>query len=153
VLENHMELVQARDDLFLEYVTLNNRTERFEKALELLESRKFHPWEGGEGKTLGQYVLALVELAKQKLAKQQYSEPVNLLRQALTNPENLGEAKLAGAQENNVYYYLGCALEGLGQVEECNEVFKIASQGLEEPASAMYYNDQPPEMIFYQGLA
>src|SRR5699024_9729922 len=31
--------------------------------------------------------------------------------------------------------------------------FSIASQGLEEPASAMYYNDQPPDMIFYQGMA
>ena len=25
--------------------------------------------------------------------------------------------------------------------------------GLSEPASAMYYNDQPPETIFYQGMA
>jgi tetratricopeptide (TPR) repeat protein len=29
----------------------------------------------------------------------------------------------------------------------------MASQGLEEPASPMFYNDQPPDMIFYQGLA
>src|SRR5262249_37738213 len=31
--------------------------------------------------------------------------------------------------------------------------FKRASHGLTEPSSAQYYNDQPPEMIFYQGLA
>ena len=30
---------------------------------------------------------------------------------------------------------------------------KKASTGLSEPASAMYYNDQPPETIFYQGMA
>ena len=29
----------------------------------------------------------------------------------------------------------------------------MASQGLEEPTSPMFYNDQPPDMIFYQGLA
>lgn len=152
-LEKHMELVQARDDLYLEYVTLHNLLGRFEEAFELLAARRFHPWEGGEGKTLGQYVLALVELAKKKLSEHQYSQAAELLQKALTNPENLGEAKLAGAQENNVYYYLGCALEGLGQPAEAEEAFKTASQGLEEPASAMFYNDQPPEMIFYQGLA
>ena len=28
-----------------------------------------------------------------------------------------------------------------------------ASEGLSEPAGMMYYNDQPPEMIYYQGMA
>ncbi|WP_241674544.1 DUF5107 domain-containing protein [Paenibacillus luteus] len=152
-LEQHRELVHARDDLYLEYVTLHNALGRHQEAAALLASRSFHPWEGGEGKTLGQYVLAHVELAKIAISKQQYVEAEQLLQKALANPENLGEAKLAGAQENNVYYYLGCALEGLGQLTEAEEAFRIASQGLEEPASAMYYNDQPPEMIFYQGLA
>lgn len=153
LLQQHMALVQTRDDLYLEYVTLHNLLERHEEALGLLAARRFHPWEGGEGKTLGQYVLALVELAKKKLAEQQYEEAARLLKLALINPENLGEAKLAGAQENNVYYYLGCAYEALGETAEAKAAFKTASEGLEEPASAMYYNDQPPEMIFYQGLA
>ncbi|WP_054025045.1 DUF5107 domain-containing protein [Bacillus sp. FJAT-28004] len=152
-LERHIALVQERDDLYLEYVTLHNTLGLHEQAINLLESRQFHPWEGGEGKTLGQYVLACVELAKKGLVEKRYLDAVNLLKKALNNPENLGEAKLAGAQENNVYYFLGCALEGLGQETEAKEAFKMASQGLEEPASAMFYNDQPPEMIFYQGLA
>lgn len=75
------------------------------------------------------------------------------LQQALVYPLNLGEGKLAGAQENNIYYYIGLAYEGLGQEQLAAESYRTASQGLEEPSSAMYYNDQPPEMIFYQGLA
>lgn len=102
---------------------------------------------------LGQYVSAHVELAKKQLLEQNYAKAVTLLEQALENPINLGEAKLEGAQENNVYYYLGCALAGMGRPEQAQDAFHLASQGLEEPASAMYYNDQPPEMIFYQGLA
>jgi tetratricopeptide (TPR) repeat protein len=39
---------------------------------------------------------------------------------------------------------------GKGRAEEC---FLKASLGLSEPVSAMYYNDQPPHMIYYQGLA
>lgn len=151
-LEKHMDLVHLRDDLYIEYVTLKNTLNEHEQALELLRARKFHPWEGGEGKTLGQYVCAHVELAKQAYQAGNYSEAEQLLRAALLNPINLGEAKLAGAGENNIYYYLGCTLEAQGNAE-AKDAFAIASQGLAEPTSAMYYNDQPPEMIFYQGLA
>ncbi len=43
--------------------------------------------------------------------------------------------------------------ERLGLTEKASAYFRTASQGLEEPASALFYNDQPPDMIFYQGLA
>jgi tetratricopeptide (TPR) repeat protein len=152
-LKRHPELVALRDDLYIEYVTLHNTLGQHEEARQLLASRTFHPWEGGEGKTLGQYVLAHVELAKRALDGGAYAEAEQWLRQALDNPVNLGEAKLAGAQENNVYYYLGLALEGQGRAAEARLAFETASLGLDEPTSAMYYNDQPPEMIFYQGLA
>ena len=38
--------------------------------------------------------------------------------------------------------------------EEISEFyFRKASEGLSEPAPAIYYNDQQPDKIFYQGLA
>jgi tetratricopeptide (TPR) repeat protein len=152
-LASHAELVSARDDLYLEYITLHNTLEQHEKALSLLAARKFHPWEGGEGKVMGQYVLAHVELGKRHLRDRHDAEALATLQQALIYPQNLGEGKLAGAQENNIYYYLGCALERLGLNAEARAAFSTASLGLAEPASVMYYNDQPPDMIFYQGLA
>lgn len=153
VLAARKTLVDKRDDLFLEYVTLLNAMGRHADALLALADRQFHPWEGGEGKATGQHVLAHVESAKRDLADRRYEEAVAHLQAALVYPENLGEGKLEGAQENNVYYYLGLAYEGLGRTDQAEESFRRASQGLEEPASAMYYNDQPPDMIFYQGLA
>jgi tetratricopeptide (TPR) repeat protein len=152
-LNKHAALVGERDDLYVEYVTLHNRLGKHNDAIDLLAARHFHPWEGGEGKVTGQYVLAHVELAKQHIGEGSYEKATELLQAALVYPQNLAEGKLAGAQENNIYYYLGYAFEGLGQQAKAEECFRIASQGLEEPASAMYYNDQPPEMIFYQGLA
>ncbi|MRN54780.1 DUF5107 domain-containing protein [Paenibacillus monticola] len=152
-LEQFHHLVEERDDLYVEYVTLLNSLERYGTAVEALESRNFHPWEGGEGKVTGQYKLAHVELGKQSLKEARYPEAVALLQQALVYPHNLGEGKLAGAQENNINYYLGCAYEALEKHHEAQESFALASQGLEEPASAMFYNDQPPDMIFYQGMA
>lgn len=152
-LENHMELVLARDDLHIEYVTLLNIFGRYENALMALQSRIFHPWEGGEGKVTRQYVYANVELGKQHLLDCDYDTAIEYLTAALQYPINLGEGKLAGAQENDIYYYLGCAYEKAGQSIKSKECLQIASTGLHEPTSAMYYNDQPPEMIFYQGLS
>ncbi|NEU61684.1 DUF5107 domain-containing protein [Paenibacillus sp. ALJ109b] len=153
ILEERRDLVEKRDDLYVEYVTLLNNFERYQEAIAALSLRNFHPWEGGEGKVTGQYKLAHTELGKQALQNGHYEAAVQHLQQALVYPLNLGEGKLEGTQENNIYYYLGMAYEGLQRESEASASYTIASQGLAEPTSALFYNDQPPEMIFYQGLA
>jgi tetratricopeptide (TPR) repeat protein len=157
-LERYADLVEQRDDLYIERVGLLNQLGRHDEALALLMQRTFHPWEGGEGKATGQYVLALVELAKQRLARQEYAQAIDALQRAQRYPPNLGEGKLHGAQENHIFYWLGCAYAGLadedGRSDElAHHCWAKAAVGLNEPTSALYYNDQPPEMIYYQGLA
>jgi tetratricopeptide (TPR) repeat protein len=68
-------------------------------------------------------------------------------------PPNLGEGKLYGAQENDVHYWLGCAHEGLGNGDKATYYWEKAAVGISEPAPAIFYNDQPPDKIFYQGQA
>jgi tetratricopeptide (TPR) repeat protein len=92
-------------------------------------------------------------MARQAIGEEKYSRAVELLEQALVWPESLGEGKLAGIQENNIHYWLGQTHRLLGQEDSARAWFERASHGLAEPCSAQYYNDQPPEMIFYQGLA
>ena len=75
------------------------------------------------------------------------------LERACCYPDNLGEGKLYGTQENHVHYLTGCAYEALGDHDQATAYFQKAATGLSEPTSAMFYNDQPPDMIFYQGLA
>lgn len=152
-LEQHLPLVQQRDDLILEWVTLLNLLNRPDEALEILTAHEFHPWEGGEGKTTGQYVATLVQLARAQIAAGDYAAAIDSLTRAQTYPPNLGEGKLAVAQENHIFYYLGIAHRALGQADQANRCLRQASTGLLEPVSPMYYNDQPPDMIFYQGLA
>lgn len=151
--EKNREIVELRDDLYLEYISLFNLLGNFEKAQELILNRKFHPWEGGEGKVTAQYVYSHVELGKKHLMEGNDKKAIELLNAAQVYPHNLGEGKLAGAQENNINYFLGCAYEGLGEKEAAEKYFEKASIGLDEPAGMMYYNDQPADMIFYQGLA
>ncbi|MBU0639898.1 MAG: tetratricopeptide repeat protein, partial [Planctomycetes bacterium] len=152
-LSRHQALVRERDDLTIEWITLLNLTGRHREALDTLLRRRFHPWEGGEGKVTSQYVVSLVELARAALAEGRHADAIELLNRARTYPPSLGEGKLAGATENDVFYYLGLAHEALGHSSVARTCFEQAATGAHEPHSARYYNDQPPEMIFYQGLA
>lgn len=152
-LERYADLVERRDDLMIERVSLLNLLGRHAEAFDLLMGRIFHPWEGGEGKVTGQYVTCLLEQAKDLLRQGDHRAAIDCLERARTYPHNLGEGKLYGAQENHIFYYLGVACEGLGESEQARQWYERASTGLSEPSSAMYYNDQPPDMIFYQGLA
>ncbi|MFM2291931.1 MAG: hypothetical protein RIS29_1744 [Bacteroidota bacterium] len=152
-LDKYFNLVEQRDDVYLEYVTLNNQLGNHAKAIELIDNRIFHPWEGGEGKVPAQFQLARVELAKQFIAQNEYEKAIQLLNECLEYPHNLGEGKLHGAQENDFYYWLGCAYEGLGQMDKARNYWELAKDGNTEPAAAIFYNDQKPDKIFYQGLA
>ena len=114
---------------------------------------KFHPWEGGEGKVTGQYIFSLTEMAKKAIQDLKFEKAIDFLNRAQFYPENLGEGKLTGAQENEIFYWLGNALEGLNETDQANEYWEMATTGLDEPSAAIFYNDQKPETIYYQGLA
>jgi len=152
-LEQHLSLVVKREDLFLERVTLYNQLGNYSKAKDLIASFQFHPWEGGEGKVVGQYLICHLGLAKEAIDKGDYNEAIHLLNEAENYPSNLGEGKLAGAQENDIHYWKGIAFEMLGNLEQANQFYKRATQGISEPVQAIFYNDPQPDKIFYQGLA
>ncbi len=153
LLEKHSELTDERDDLYLERITLYNQLGKYEKAKDLLAKRKFHPWEGGEGKTVGQFLITHINLAKKALQENRFKDALHLLNSTVHYPHNLGEGKLYGIQENDIHYLQGCAWEGLGRKEEATKKFVQATGGVSEPVQAIFYNDPQPDKIFYQGLA
>jgi tetratricopeptide (TPR) repeat protein len=139
--------------LYLERITLYNNLQQYEKARQLLQQRRFHPWEGGEGKVVGQYLLCHIELAKKAILQQDYLHAYDLLQAVTVYPHNLGEGKLFGAQENDLDYLLGCVYEGWNKPEEAKACFVKATVGISEPVQAIYYNDPQPDKIIYQALA
>lgn len=148
-LDAHRTLCLSRDDLCVEYLHLLNLAGRPAEALAILESRIFHPWEGGEGKVPAQYQRALFLLA----ASAPPEEALALLDRAGVWPENLGEGKLSGNTDNERHLRRGRILRALGRTREAEATFLNATRGITEPAGAKYYNDQPPETIYFQGLA
>ncbi|MEO6734670.1 MAG: DUF5107 domain-containing protein, partial [Ferruginibacter sp.] len=152
-LEKHTNVLEKRDDLYLERAALYNYIGEYATAYELIMQRKFHPWEGGEGKVSGQYYYSLVEMAKQQMRLSNFQKAIVLLEQAQAYPHNLGEGKLFGTQENDVFYWVASAFEELGNLNTAAELYKKATQGSFVPTAAIVYNDQQPDKIFYQGLA
>ena len=153
MLNDHLALVEQRDDLYLERVMLYNLLGNYSKASELLAIRHFHPWEGGEGKVTGQYVLSHVQLGREYLGNGDYQKAIDELKEAQVYPENLGEGKLTGTRENNIHYYLSCAYEKLDDHDMAGFHLDKAAEGDYSPSMSMYYYDKASDMIFYQGQA
>jgi len=153
LLEKHLPLVMEREDLYLERITLYNQLGNHEKAKSLIAGFTFHPWEGGEGKVVSQYLTAHIALAKKAIREEQPAIALELLTAAENYPDNLGEGKLFGAQENDIYYWKGVAYEKLNQADNAKRYFELATQGISQPVQAIFYNDPQPDKIFYQGLA
>lgn len=151
--EEHEAIVRERDDSMLEWVTLYNLAGKPEKAYETIMSHMFRPWEGAEGRSSGQYKIALTAMAEKEMKNQNDTKARELLEQALSYPVNLGEGRLEGTKDNNIYYYLGLVNLELGDREKYEICMENAQLGDNEPAGAMYYYDQPADMILFKGKA
>ncbi len=152
-MNEYPDIIVKRDDLYLEYISVLNLIGDYKQAMGKISCRKFHPWEGGEGKVTSQYLFCRIEQAKRLIKEHLYEESIKLLEECFKYPENLGEGRLSGTQDNDINYYLGCAYEGLGDTVNSRLFWVKASEGNSEPAAAIFYNDQKPEKIFYKGLA
>ncbi|HEY0222121.1 MAG TPA: DUF5107 domain-containing protein [Lactovum miscens] len=151
-LEQAGSLINERDDLFIEYLQLLNLAGRHKEVLSLIQDRIFHPWEGGEGKVSSQYTYALTELGRKCLSDNMEAAG-KLLKAATVYPRNLGEGKLPSVHDNVAHYYLGQLYDCKKDKEKADKHYLEATKGIQEPSSVLYYNDEPADCLFYQGLA
>ena len=129
-LQQHQACVDQRDDLTIEVATLHNLLGHPQQALDIVMSRVFHPWEGGEGKVTGQYVASLIQMAREHIRHGEYDRAIVCLTRARSYPHNLGEGKLLTVPENDVFYYLGLAYELRGDVDDRPAVLRGGIPGI-----------------------
>jgi tetratricopeptide (TPR) repeat protein len=103
------KLVASRDDLSVELASLYNQVGQPEDALQVLLSRRFQPWEGGEGLALSQYVRANVLLGQRALAEKDVSVAIHSLEAAWNPPQSISEAKHLLMNLSMIDYWLGVA--------------------------------------------
>ena len=150
-LKKYPALASRRDDLAVELCALLNQTGRHVEALHLLAGRKFQPWEGGEGLALGQHVRTQLALGRAALARHDFSRAANHFVEALKSPENLSEAKHLLANQSDIHYRLGVALDSLGEGKSAREHWLAAAsfKGDFQEMSVRAFS----EMTFYSALS
>jgi len=157
-LEKYPQLVAQRDDLTVEFCALLNQTGRHVEVMQLLAKRNFQPWEGGEGAVLGQHVRTQLALGREALKKAESGKrkagieaAVAHFESALTAPRNLGEAKHLLANQSDIHYWLGVALDLLGEKKSAREYWRAAAnfRGDFQEMSVRAFS----EMTYYSALA
>ncbi len=113
-LEADMDLVKRRDDLAVEFASLSNSTGQPGRALDLLLSRRFQPWEGGEGMVLAQYVRSHLLLGLNALGVGEAGEALRHFERAMEPPDNLSEVKHPLTNLSVVDFWMGVARERVG---------------------------------------
>ena len=139
-LEQHLDLVTQRDDLSIERVTLYNQLGQPQKALDILLSRRYSPWEGGEGTVSGQYVMAHFLMGLSGLDTGNSKDAIAHFVAAQIYPESLGEVKFWSMTEAFLHYYTGLAKETLGDTKGAKLSFKKAAEARPYPSPETYYN-------------
>jgi tetratricopeptide (TPR) repeat protein len=114
-MEAHVNLTKQRDDLSVELASLYNSTQSPERALTVLLSRQFQPWEGGEGLVLGQYVRANLLLGQMELKTGDTQNALKYFEAAGNPPQSLSETKHLLMSLSMIDYWLGVAYAEDGQ--------------------------------------
>ncbi len=127
VYDKYPELLAQRDDCYLDKVILHTLNGEYKKAIDMAADKRFHIYEGGEGRLTKQHswMFLLYALLLEKEGK--VAEAEEYFARATVIPKSYGEAKTFFNQEAHVFYYLGLMLEKLGRDSDAIKAFEEAS--------------------------
>ena len=127
IYEKYPELLKERDDCYLDKLTLISMKGDYKTAIEMAADKRFHIYEGGEGKLTKQhawmhvlYGIKLMDEKKFDLAKQIFENGINM-------PKSYGEAKTFFNQEAHIFYYLGNLLKLQEKNEDAQKAYEEAA--------------------------
>ncbi|HFU1690985.1 TPA: DUF5107 domain-containing protein [Escherichia coli] len=108
---------------------------------------------GGEGKVTSQFILNQLLRAWQHLDARQPQQACELLHAALHYPENLSEGRLPGQTDNDIWFWQAICANAQGDETEATRCLRLAATGDRTINIHSYYNDQPVDYLFWQGMA
>ena len=113
-------------------------TDQPTKALEILKTHAFLPWEGWTG-AREVYVLALLKRARTYLENRKYEKARRDYLAAMEYPENLGTGRPANPVFIRENYYIGLCYKGLGKETLADKHFREAGKQKTGSASLNTY--------------
>jgi tetratricopeptide (TPR) repeat protein len=137
--------------LVIEYCALLNAIGDPESALQLLEGRRFQPWEGGESMALGIFSQTQILLARKALDHNRTEEAKAHLESAIEPPESLGEARHILANASDLWLAYGDTLAASGDPEPARNWWLRAAEfkGDFQGMAIQPYS----ELTYFQALA
>jgi hypothetical protein len=150
-LEDKIALVLQRDDCTVALAAMHNLAGQPAKALEILTSRRYHPWEGGEGSVLRQFTHAHLLLGRQALASGDPAKALAHFSGAMDTPASLGEAYHLLQAKADVNYWTGMAMKALGRSDEAESHFAACAGEAGDFAGMAVVEHSP--LSYYRGLA
>ena len=121
------EIVLQRDDASAALASLLNLSDHPQEALELLLSRRFHPWEGGEGTVIRQFTHAKLLLGRKALAGGEAATALRHFQEATETPDSLGEKYHLLQAKADLNYWIGRSLLALGRTDEARRSLEMSA--------------------------
>jgi len=146
--ESNPALAAKRSDAMTQEAKVYLLVGRYEQALQLLKTHRFHNWEG-YGDVHDVYVDACLLAGGRELHAGKFNEALGDFQAALEYPANLEVGRpYHEGRRPEVDYWLGVAYGKLGNSAESLEMFRqaVAALGPEQ-------GREQPEMLYYAGLA
>jgi tetratricopeptide (TPR) repeat protein len=144
LLERNGDVVRQRDDALLRQIVLHVLVGQYDRAIERLDGRHFHIWEGGEHTVHDVYVDAHLLKGRGLSAAGRHRQALAEYLLATEYPDRfeVGEP-YDGGRAAQVWYHVGLAHEALGEADQARAAFERAVR------QARPDTDLP----FFQGLA
>ncbi|HAA02446.1 MAG TPA: DUF5107 domain-containing protein, partial [Syntrophobacteraceae bacterium] len=148
-LEKQVGLVEKRDDLSMVLAELYSQTGQPEKALDILASRQFHAWEGGEGGAAGQFALAQVALGQEATRGGKLDEALACYQSAQHPPENLGVGRGMSPYDVLAWFKTAETLTALARPDEAREYYQKI---IDTEKGIALWGDQTP-LTYYAAVS
>ena len=117
VYDRYENLMLRRDDCYLDKITLKCMVGEYKEAIDMAKNRRFHIYEGGEGKLTKQHAWMHVLYGNELAAKGDKAEANRIYEEGVNMPKSYGEAKTYFNQEAHIFNYLGKLLESEGDAK------------------------------------
>jgi tetratricopeptide (TPR) repeat protein len=146
--EAHSAVAAKRSDATMQEAKVDLLLGRYDRAIQLLKTHRFHNWEG-YGEIHDVYMDALVLRGESELKAGKYQEALKDYEASLQYPENLEVGRpYHQPRLPQVNYLMALTYEKLGNTAKSREFFQQA-------LSSEWHRrrQEQPEMLYYQGMA